>query len=145
MSVDYSTILGIETDLRLMGSRFYWAATIVLIAQLLWLPLFSFLIVKFPPRNLLAAMVLGCGIAQACTSATVSFGGLLAIRAMLGTFEAGCLPLLAIITGAWYRRAEQPLRIAAWYGTSGLATAIAPLFAYAFGKIEYPHLAPWRM
>lgn len=141
----YSAGLGLEADLVLAGSQFYWVVTITLIAQLVSLPIFTFLVVKVPPKILLPVMVLGWGIAQACTSATYSFGGLMAARAVLGIFEAGCLPLLAIMTGAWYRRAEQPLRIAAWYGTTGLATAVAPLLLYGFGKIESPRLAPWRM
>lgn len=145
MVVGHSAVLGLQVDPALVGNRFYWVATVALIAQLAWLPFSSFLVVKVPPRILLPVMVLGWGITQACTSAAHSFGGLMAARAVLGIFEAGCLPLFAIVTGAWYRRAEQPLRIAAWYGTNGLATVIAPLLSYGFGNIQSPHLAPWRM
>lgn len=145
MVVGHSTILGIDVDLALTGNRFYWVVTIVLISQVVWLPVFSFLVVKIPPRSLLPAMLVGYGIVQACTSATHNFGELMAVRAVLGISEAGFLPLFAIVTGAWYRRVEQPVRIAAWYGTNGLSTMIAPLLAYGFGKIGQPHLAPWRM
>lgn len=145
MVVGHGAILGLQADLDLVGNRFYWVTTIALIAQVIWLPLSSFLVIKVPPRILLSVIVLGWGITQACTSAVYSFGGLMVARAVLGIFEAGCLPLFAIIIGTWYRRAEQPLRIAAWYGTNGLATIIAPLLSYGFGKIQSPHLAPWRM
>lgn len=145
MVVGHGAILGLQADLALVGNRFYWVVTISLVAQLVALPFSAFLIVKVPPRTLLPAMLLGWGIAQTCTSAAHSFGGLMAARAALGIFEAGCLPLFAIMTGAWYRRAEQPLRIAAWYGTNGLATVIAPLLTYGFGEIQSPQLAPWRM
>lgn len=145
MVVGHGAILGLQTDLDLMGNHFYWVVTIAVIAQLVALPFCAFLIVKFPPRTLLPAMILGWGIAQTCTSAAHSFGGLMVARAVLGLFEAGCLPLFAIITGTWYRRAEQPLRIAAWYGTTGLATVIASLLSYGFGNIQSPRLAPWRM
>lgn len=141
----HSAILGLQAEMNLTGNRFYWVVSIMLIAQLVSLPLSSFLIVKLPPRILLPAMTLGWGIAQTCTSAAHSFGGLVAARAIVGIFEAGCLPLFAIMTGTWYRRAEQPLRIAAWYGTIGLATVIGPLLSYGFGKLESPRLAPWRM
>lgn len=36
--------------------------------------------------------------------------GVYVTRALLGLFEAGCLPLFSIITAQWYRRSEQPLR-----------------------------------
>lgn len=141
----HSAVLGLQADLAVVGNRFYWVVTIVLVTQLAWLPFSSFFIVRASPRLLLSVMVLGWGVVQACTSAANSFGGLLAARAALGIFEAGCLPLFAMVTGAWYRRAEQPLRIAVWYGTNGLATVIAPLLSNAFGKIQSPRLAPWRM
>ena len=69
-----------------------------------------------------------------------SFGPLLANRFLLGLFEVSFyprrldhptsyhqhgvtdvqavnIPLFTVITTTWYRRREQPLRIAAWYGT----------------------------
>lgn len=143
--MSHSEILGLQGDLAVVGNHFYWVVTIALVTQLASLPFLSFLIVRVSPRLLLSVMVVGWGVVQACTSAANSFGGLMAARAVLGIFEAGCLPLFAMVTGAWYRRAEQPLRIAAWYGTTGLATVIAPLLANGFGKIQSPHLAPWRM
>lgn len=65
----------------------------------------------------------------------------MAVRGMLGLFEAGCLPLFSIITSTWYRRSEQPLRIAAWYGTNGLATIVGAALSYGLGKINSPVLA----
>ncbi|KAI3394321.1 hypothetical protein diail_2915 [Diaporthe ilicicola] len=143
--VGYSAVLGLQDDLHLVGNQFYWVVSIALIAQITWLPFSSFLILKIRPRSLLSIILFGWGIAQACTPAAYNFGGLLAVRFMLGIFEASCLPLFALMTGAWYRRAEQPLRIAAWYGTSGLATIVTAVLSYGFGRIQSPHLAPWKI
>jgi MFS family permease len=43
-----------------------------------------------------------------------SYASLCATRFLLGLFEAACLPLFAMITSQWYRRQEQPLRVATW-------------------------------
>ena len=60
-----------------------------------------------------------------------SFAGLSASRFFLGLFEAGCLPLLGLITAQFYRRSEQPVRIAAWNGvTNGLATILSAIVAF---------------
>jgi len=91
------------------------------------------------------SLLLGWGIAQAATPACHNFAGLLVDRFFLGLFEAGCLPLFSIITSQWYRRSEQPLRVAAWYGTNGLATIVAAVLSYGLGKINSPILAPWQM
>lgn len=85
------------------------------------------------------------GIAQTAMAACHNFGGLMATRFFLGLFEAGCLPLFSIITSQWYRRAEQPLRVAAWYSTNGLATIIASALSYGLGHIPSNSLESWQM
>lgn len=91
------------------------------------------------------SLVLGWGIAETCMSACDTFAGLLACRFFLGLFEAGCTPLFAIITGQWYRRVEQPLRVSIWYSTNGLATIAASLLSYGLGHIPSEVLYPWQM
>lgn len=78
-------------------------------------------------------------------AASRNYGDLLATRFFLGLFEAGCLPLFSIITSQWYRRTEQPLRVAAWYSTNGLATIVASLLAYGLGHIKSGSLESWQM
>lgn len=115
------------------------------IAQLAWQPFSSFLIVKVPHRILMPSLCLGWGIAQASMAACHSYGDLLAARFFLGLFEAGCLPLFSIITSQWYRRAEQPIRVAAWYGMNGLATIAASALSYGLGHIPSSTLESWQM
>lgn len=114
------------------------------IAQLCWLPFSSWLIVRVPHRLLMPTLVLGWGIAQTCMAACTNYGGLLATRFLLGLFEAACLPLFSIITSQWYRRAEQPLRVAMWYGTNGLATMFAASVSFGFGQVG-GSFASWRI
>lgn len=49
---------------------------------------------------------------------STSFPALAACRFLLGWFEAAAIPLFSVVTISFYRRAEQPLRVAAWYGTN---------------------------
>lgn len=90
-------------------------------------------------------LVLGWGIAQTAMAACHNYGGLLATRFFLGLFEGGCLPLFSVVTSQWYRRAEQPLRVAAWYGTNGAATIAASALSYGLGHILSPVLKSWQM
>jgi MFS family permease len=115
------------------------------IAQLCWLPFTSILIVKVPHRIFMAVLVLGWGLSQACMAASHNFAGLLVTRLFLGLFEAACLPLFSVITSQWYRRAEQPLRVAAWYGTNGIATMLGSLLSYGLGHIPSSTLKSWQM
>lgn len=141
----FSAIFGLQEDTNLVGGQFSLVGSIAPIAQLAWQPISSILIVKVPPRILMPTLLFGWSVAQTCTAAAHSFGGLMACRFMLGLFEGGCLPLFSVITSTWYRRSEQPLRVAAWYGTNGLATIIAAVLTYGLGKIQSPVVASWQM
>ncbi len=140
----FSAIFGLREDTHLEGNQYALVGAIAPVAQLAWQPFSSILIVKVRPRILMPALVLGWGVAQVCMPACHNFAALLVDRFFLGLFEAGCLPLFSIITGQWYRRSEQPIRVAAWYGTNGLATIAAALLCYALGHAHSRVFAPWQ-
>jgi MFS family permease len=127
-----------------VGIQYSLVAAIAPVAQLAWQPFSSVLIVKVRPRVLMPTMVLGWGRAQVCMPACHSFEGLLANRFFLGLFEAGCLPLFSIITSQWYRRSEQPMRVALWFGMNGVASMVAAVLTYGLGHLESGVLATWQ-
>lgn len=141
----YGATYGLKEDTKLTGNQYSLVGSIAAIAQLAWQPFSSYLIVKVPHRILMPTLCLGWGIAQISMAACRNFRDLLATRFFLGLFEAGCLPLFSIITSQWYRRAEQPLRVAAWYGTNGLATMFAAAISYGLGHIKSNVLKEWQM
>lgn len=91
------------------------------------------------------SLILGWGIAETCMAGSSIYAGLLACRFFLGLFEAGCIPLFAIMTGQWYRRVEQPFRVAIWYSTNGAAGIVSSALSYGLGNIHYKWLYPWQM
>lgn len=141
----YGSIFGLQKDTGLVGNQYSLVGSIAPIAQLAWQPFSSFLIVKVPHRILMPVLILGWGIAQASMAGCRSYSGLLATRFFLGLFEGGCLPLFSVITNQWYRRAEQPIRVAAWYGTNGLATIVAAALSYGLGHIPSETLHSWQI
>ncbi|KAK5128906.1 hypothetical protein LTR85_000239 [Meristemomyces frigidus] len=141
----YGATFGLQKATHLTGNQYSMVGSIAPIAQLAWQPFSSFLIVKVPHRILMPSLCLGWGIAQASMAACHSYGDLLAARFFLGLFEAGCLPLFSIITSQWYRRAEQPVRVAAWYGMNGLATIAASALSYGLGHIPSATLESWQI
>ncbi|SPN96482.1 probable MFS transporter [Cephalotrichum gorgonifer] len=138
-------VFGLQEDLKLHGTQYSLIGSIASIAQLGWQPFSAWLIVKVPHRYLMPALVFGWGLAETCMAACNSFGALLACRFLLGLFEAGCMPLFAITTGKWYRRVEQPIRVAMWNSTNGLATIVSSALSYGLGRIESDVLHPWQI
>ncbi|EHA54199.1 MFS transporter [Pyricularia oryzae 70-15] len=132
----YGAIFGMREDCNLTGDQYSLVSSISAIVQLAWQPFSSWLIVKVPHRILMPSLVFGWGVAQTFMALCHNYQGLMATRALLGLFEAGCLPLFSIITSQWYRRAEQPMRVACWYGTNGLSTMFAAAVSYGLGQIS---------
>ncbi|WWC85571.1 uncharacterized protein L201_000435 [Kwoniella dendrophila CBS 6074] len=141
----YANNLGMSTTVGLHGTQYQLLSMINAIVQLAWQPFSSYLLVRVPARPLMTGMVFCWGLSQACMAASSTFGGLLACRALLGLFEAGCLPLFSLLTVQWYRRSEQPLRVAAWYSTNGMATIVAALISFGLGHVKSPHIHNWQL
>ncbi|KAK4643949.1 hypothetical protein QC761_300420 [Podospora bellae-mahoneyi] len=142
----FSAIFGLPEDLDLRGNQYSLVGAIAPIAQLVIQPVSSWLIVRVPHRVLMPALVLGWGLAQTATPFCRDFAQLMTARFFLGVFEGGCLPLFSVITGHWYTRGEQPLRVAAWYGTNGLGTVFAALLSFGLGRVGEGHggLRGWQ-
>jgi MFS family permease len=140
----YGAVWGLREDTNLTGNEYSMVSSMAPIAQLVWLPFSSWLMVKIPTRYFMSGLVFGWGTAQACMAACNSYSGLLATRFLLGLFEAACLPLFSVLTSQWYRRAEQPMRVACWYGTNGLSTMFAAAVSYGLGQIN-GQIASWRI
>ncbi|KAK7060749.1 hypothetical protein VNI00_000481 [Paramarasmius palmivorus] len=145
----YAATFGLREDANLHGvlnhRHVETFCSMNAIAQLAWQPFSSYLLVRIKPRNFMPTIVFCWGVAMCGMAASTNYPGLVASRFLLGLFEAACLPLFAILTSVWYRRVEQPLRIATWYGTNGLGTIMASIFAYGFGQINNPALHVYQI
>ncbi|KFZ25333.1 hypothetical protein V502_00189 [Pseudogymnoascus sp. VKM F-4520 (FW-2644)] len=141
----YASLFGLRQDTKLKGTEYSMVGSMAPIAQLCWLPFTSVVIVKVPHRILMPTLVLGWGLAQTCMAASHNYAGLVTSRFFLGLFEAACLPLFGVITSQWYRRAEQPIRIAAWYGTNGIATIVGSALSFGLAHIPSSNLKSWQI
>ncbi len=81
----------------------------------------------------------------ACTAAVQSYGGLLAVRILLGVFEATIGPSLMLIVSQWYTKSEQAPRFAFWYLGLGLGQIVGGLLSFAFQHIRHEAIAGWRV
>lgn len=78
-----------------------------------------------------------------CQAAVKSFTPLVVLRCISGAVEATADPAFMIITGMFYTRREQPLRIGIWYMANGIGFAVGGLLGYGIGNI-HGALASWR-
>ena len=62
------------------------------------------------------------------------FASLVALRVLLGCFESVTAPALVVLTGMWYKRPEQVLRMGYWYQGTSIGPAVSSPVSYGFGK-----------
>ncbi|GFZ51567.1 LOW QUALITY PROTEIN: hypothetical protein JCM24511_09334 [Saitozyma sp. JCM 24511] len=167
--VGYGANFGLQTEAHLVGNQYSLISSSGYWAQLAFCCGFTaFLIVRVPTRLLMSTCIFCWGVSMIGLAFSKSFGPLLANRFLLGMFEAVNIPLFsecsssalsakrhlltrfrfpasAVITMTWYRRREQPLRIAMWYGTNGVASMLGSLLAWALSFIVSPVLYVYQI
>ncbi|KAH8836106.1 putative allantoate permease [Flagelloscypha sp. PMI_526] len=133
--IGYAAVFGLKKDTGLHGDQYSSVGSIGYWAQMGAQPIGAYVLVKFPVRVIMPVIVFFWGCSLCGMAAAHNFTGLMVSRFFLGWFEALCLPLFSLITSQWYRRAEQPMRVATWYGTNGLASMLGSLLAWALSFI----------
>jgi len=141
----YASVFGLVKDTHLVGKQYSWLGSIVYLAQLVAQPVITYFLVKFPLGKFLGTTTLCWGITLSCMAATHNFGGLLGTRFLLGAFESGVAPAFIAVTQMWWRRREQPVRLASWYAMNGITNMLGSLITYGLGHIMSPHLKSYQI
>ncbi|KAF8869061.1 major facilitator superfamily domain-containing protein [Infundibulicybe gibba] len=141
-SLSYASVFGIVEETGLVGSQYSWLTSIVYVAELVWQPVSSYLLVRLPIAKYLFVNVFMWGVVVACTSAATNFTGLVTGRFFLGIFEATVAPAFITITQMWWRRREQTMRLAMWMAMNGVTGMVGSLLSYGLGHIHgsYGHI-----
>ncbi len=89
-------------------------------------------------------MVFGFATMSILQAAADNFGGLMAPRFLLGIFEAGFGPGVALYLSFFYHRLEMGLRYGLWISFSALASCFASALAYAIVHAKVS-IATWKL
>jgi predicted MFS family arabinose efflux permease len=143
--IGYGATFGLQQQAGLHGNQYSLIGSAGYWAQLGVQPFTAMLIVKVPTKWLVTILVFCWGSFMCGLAASTNFHTLMANRVFLGLFEAAVLPMFAVITMTWYRRREQPMRIALWYGTNGIASMLGSLLAWALSFIKSDKLHVYQI
>ncbi|KDQ28582.1 hypothetical protein PLEOSDRAFT_1039770 [Pleurotus ostreatus PC15] len=139
-SLSYTSVFGIVEQTKLVGSQYSWLSSIVYVAQLIWQPMSSYFLVKFPIAKYLSIHVFMWGVIVASTAGAHNFAGLITARFFLGIFEATVAPCFITATqmarNFWWRRREQTMRLSMWMAMNGGTGMIGSLLSYGLGHIN---------
>ncbi|KAI0424067.1 major facilitator superfamily domain-containing protein [Xylaria sp. FL1042] len=100
---------------------------------------------KVKPSIWLSILVILWGLVMTLTGIIKDFGGLVATRILLGTFEAGFFPGAVYIVSTGYPRHELQQRLAIFYTASAFSGTLSGLLAFAVAKLNGTRgLEVWR-
>jgi MFS family permease len=101
------------------------------------------LITRLPTGKYLTANTAFWGAIVCLTAACTNFGGLMAVRFLLGVAEATITPGFMFLTSTYYTRDEQPTRVGLWFAGNSVGGIVSSLMAYGVGHVD-GRVHPWR-
>ena len=105
----------------------------------------NILIRRVRPSWYLASMMFCWGIINMCMGFVHSYGALVALRFLLGVFEAGVLPGMIYVTSMYYKRHEYQKRISTLFSSTLIGGAFGGLLAYGIANLGgQDGFAAWR-
>ncbi|KAJ0123781.1 hypothetical protein J7T55_012250 [Diaporthe amygdali] len=134
---------GMGEEWGITSSQYSWIVTNYYIAYILfhWL----ILLWKFVPLRLWTAMMaFGWGSMSMIQAGASSFPGLMVLRFLIGAFEAGFVPAVALYMTFFYHRSEMGLRYGLFISFSPLANCFASALAYGIVHAKST-IANWQL
>ncbi|KAJ5338931.1 hypothetical protein N7452_005659 [Penicillium brevicompactum] len=135
---------GLDTDLHLKGNDYSLLILLFYIPFGLFDLPWNLLIKRFSGRWMLSFMSIVWGVLALCQCAAKDFGSLLAIRIILGVFEAGFFAGATFYLTLFYTRGEMGFRLAIVQSFAVLASAFSGLISFGVFQINDPAVKGWQ-
>lgn len=105
----------------------------------------NYMLKRFRPSRWLAFLMFGWGVMTMVLGAVHNFGGVVAVRFLLGMFEAGLFPGIVYCLTFWYKPEERALRVALILACATLGGAFGGAIAFGVGHMNGAQgLQAWR-
>ncbi|KAL4880526.1 major facilitator superfamily domain-containing protein [Aspergillus karnatakaensis] len=139
-TMSFASIMGIREYAGLNnGQKYSWLTTCIYIAVLVVEYPTNWIIQRVPIAKYLGLNIILWGSTLALHAVCKNFPSLLAVRTLLGIFEAVCQPSFVLLSSMWYKRHEQAEIVTYWYMMNGGQQIVGGLLAYCFSLIGNDH------
>ncbi|GJN81309.1 major facilitator superfamily protein [Purpureocillium lilacinum] len=145
INISNAAIQGLTAELHLdVGTRFNVALFAYYASYVLLEVPSNMIIKKVRPSLYISGLMFIWGIINMCMGFVHSYAALVALRVLLGAFEAGVLPGIVYVTSMYYKRHEYQKRMSFFFCSTVVAGAFGGLLAYAIAGLGRPGMAAWR-
>ncbi|KAL4939801.1 hypothetical protein BDV06DRAFT_230815 [Aspergillus oleicola] len=136
---------GMTDDLGMSSNELGNAVTLFYVTYVLFELPCSLVMKKLHTGRMIPALIFGWSIVTIGTGFIHNAGQMYGCRLLLGFFESGMFPCLALYLSTFYQPREQALRVSYLLVAAALSGAFGGLFAYAILKMDgIAGLAGWR-
>ncbi|KAJ1800500.1 hypothetical protein LPJ56_006485, partial [Coemansia sp. RSA 2599] len=112
---------GMDKHLGLHGQQFNWIISSFFFTYIFCEVPSNLLLRKYGARVWLPFIAICWSILVGCMAAAKTYGSLIAVRVLMGVFEAGYVPGFIYVTSFWYTRKQQAPRIALFFSAGVFA------------------------
>ncbi|EGV60181.1 Allantoate permease [Yamadazyma tenuis] len=145
LSNSFASILGLRTDLHMVGQEYSWTGSAFYLGYMVFELPASMLLHRFPVAKTVGTFIIVWGVVLALHATPNNAAGFLALRTILGALESSVTPAFTFITSQWYTIDQTFLRITIWFAFNGLGNIIGSLTAYGLAvHSDSLSLAPWK-
>ncbi|OBT91723.1 hypothetical protein VE01_10277 [Pseudogymnoascus verrucosus] len=134
-ALNYANLFGYQKALGLHGQQFNYLSAMVYAGYFFGQYPCGWLIGRFPAQKVLGISCLLWGATVLILTQCRTFSSALAVRFIMGVFEAAVTPGLTLMTGFWYTRQEIPLRQCIWYSALGWGGIIGSYISMGISKL----------
>ncbi|KAI0027953.1 MFS general substrate transporter [Vararia minispora EC-137] len=130
---------------HITNSQYLTALMIFIVAYTIFETPSNYMLKRFRPSRWLALLMCSWGALTMILGSVSNFGGIVAVRFLLGAFEAGLFPGMVYYLTFWYTPRERAVRIALILACATLAGAFGGAIAYGVGHMNgVGGLEGWR-
>jgi len=129
-NIGNARLAGLEDDLNMSGGDYALALSVFFIAYNLCEVPANIMLKKLKPSIWLSLITVLFGVCMVGMGCIETYGGLLAMRVLLGVFEAGLFPGATYLLSIWYPRSLLQFRIAIFFSAATVAGAFSGLLSY---------------
>lgn len=135
-SIGNAKLYGLEKTLHLTDKQYLFALTIFFFPYALFEVPSNIFLKRLRPSLWLSGLMLLWGIMMTVQGLVHNYGGLLAMRTMLGMMEAGLFPGVTYYLSCWYKRSEYGIRAAIFFSAASVSGAFGGLLAAAISNMD---------
>ncbi|KAJ7781973.1 MFS general substrate transporter [Mycena maculata] len=135
-SIGNAKLYNLEADLHMTDNQYLIALTVFFFSYAIFEVPSNVFLKRLRPSVWLSLLMLLWGVMMTVQGLVHNFGGLVGMRWMLGTFEAGLFPGVNYYLSCWYKRSEFGIRAAIFFSAATVSGAFGGLLAAAISDMD---------